>query len=134
MKFAFAFVVGTLLSVSAQAEPKTCQQVYNLGMEMGCSFSKADQNATTAESNSTTTIKKEDDFLVESEFGPTACKTSDLAKELVKDLKGECQVWVKERKADLGTKYQTGTCSEKCSDCTMGLKRCSVAGVVHYAK
>lgn len=134
MKPVFALFVGTLLSLSVYAEPKTCQQVYNLGMEMGCSFSKADQNAAAGESTSTTTTTKQDDFMVESEFGPTACKTSDLARELVKDLKGECQTWMKERKADLGSKYQTGTCSEKCSDCTMGLKRCSVAGVVHYAK
>lgn len=133
MKSIFALFIASAFSLSAHAEPKTCQQVYNLGMELGCSFSKSDQeqSCTVATNNATT---KENDYVVRSEFGPTACKTQDLAKELVRDLKAECQTWLKERKSDLGTKYQTGTCSEQCSDCTMGLKRCSVAGEAHYAK
>ena len=133
MKFTIGLFIGFVISVSAFAEPKTCQQVYNLGMELGCSFSKADQNSNGASSTSST-LTKEDDYIIRSEFGPTSCKVQDLAKEQVRDLKTECQAWLKERKADLGTKYQTGTCSEKCSDCTMGLKRCSVQGEAHYAK
>ena len=130
MKSFTVLILGTFLSLAAHAEPKTCQQVYNLGMEMGCSFSKADQND---QSNSSST-KKDDDYTVHSTFGPTACKTQDLARELVRDLKTECNSWLKERKADLGSKYQTGTCGEECTDCTMGLKKCSVNGVAHYSK
>lgn len=130
MKFAFALVIGTFLSIAAQAEPKTCREVYNLGMELGCSFSKADQTNNTDAS----ATPKDSDYTVRSTFGPTACKTQELAKEMVRDLKTECNSWLKERKADLGTKYQTGTCGEECTDCTMGLKRCSVNGVAHYAK
>jgi hypothetical protein len=132
VKFFAVLVLGTFLSVVAHAEPKTCQQVYNLGMEMGCSFSKADQSDPS--NSSTSSTLKEDDYTVRSTFGPTACKTQDLARELVRDLKTECNSWLKERKADLGSKYQTGTCGEECTDCTMGLKRCSVNGVAHYAK
>ena len=100
-------------------------------MELGCSFSKADQNDNSSTSGST---PKDDNFTVHSTFGPTACKTQELAKEMVRDLKTECNSWLKERKADLGSKYQTGTCNEECTDCTMGLKRCSINGVAHYAK
>lgn len=136
MRFVTALILGSLVSFAyqstAQAEPKACQQVYNLGMELGCSFSKADQNQSGNSSPGST--PKEDDYTVRSTFGPTACKTSDLARDLIRDLKAECSSWLKERKADLGTKYQTGTCSEECTDCTMGLKRCSVNGVAHYAK
>ncbi len=131
MKFLSALTLGLLFTIAAQAEPKTCREVYNLGMELGCSFSKADQNDNTSSPGAT---PKDDNFTVRSTFGPTACKTQELAKEMVRDLKAECNGWLKERKADLGTKYQTGTCNEECSDCTMGLKRCSVNGVAHYAK
>lgn len=132
LKFAFFFLAGSLIASLSHAEPRTCQEVYNLGMEMGCSFSKADQNAN-SNPNATAT-PKDTDYIVRSTFGPTACKTQDLAKELIRDLKQECNSWLKERKTDLGSKYQTGTCSEDCSDCTMGLKRCSVQGEAHYAK
>ena len=131
MKLVAALVLGLFFSVNTNAEPKTCQQVYNLGMELGCSFSKADQSDNSSNPNAT---PKDDDYTVRSTFGPTACKTQDLARELIRDLKVECNAWLKERKADLGSKYQTGTCGEECTDCTMGLKRCSVNGVAHYAK
>ena len=132
MKLIATFVLTALLSVAAQAEPKTCQEVYNLGMELGCSFSKNDQSNPNSSSPSST--PKDTDYIVRSTFGPTACKTHDLARELIRDLKTECNTWLKERKSDLGTKYQTGTCSEECTECTMGLKRCSVNGEAHYAK
>ena len=129
MKFVSALILGLSLTMTAQAEPKTCQQVYNLGMELGCSFSKADQN-----NSSPSATPKDDDYTVRSTFGPTACKTQDIAREMIRELKTECNTWLKERKSDLGSKYQTGTCGEECTDCTMGLKRCSVNGVAHYSK
>ncbi len=131
MRFLAAFVFGLLFTFAALAEPKTCREVYNLGMELGCSFSKADQSENNTAPGAT---PKEDNFTVRSTFGPTACKTQELAKEMVRDLKTECNAWLKERKADLGSKYQTGTCNEECTDCTMGLKRCSINGIAHYAK
>jgi hypothetical protein len=81
---------------------------------------------------------KPEDFIVTSTFGSLTgqgmhgCKSEALSKDAVKELKTECSAWMKERKAELKAKYQTGTCQEECNDCGMGLKRCAVNGVVHY--
>ncbi len=66
--------------------------------------------------------------------GLTGCKTEDVANSKIKDLKGDCNAWLKDRKSELKIKYLTGTCEEDCSDCGMSLKRCTVTGSVHYLK
>lgn len=80
------------------------------------------------------------DFVITSTFGSKAtsgtagCKTHALAQDVVKKLKAECTGWMNERKAELKSKYQTGTCEEDCTDCGMSLQRCTVTGAVHYSK
>jgi hypothetical protein len=80
------------------------------------------------------------DFIVSAKFGSTAatgltgCKTEALLKESIKELKADCNAWLKDRKAELKNKFHTGTCQEQCSDCGMGLQRCTVTGEVHYSK
>lgn len=64
--------------------------------------------------------------------GLAGCKTEELAKTLIKELKSDCSAWLKDRKSDLKDKYLTGSCQESCTDCSMGLRRCVVDGLVHY--
>ena len=64
--------------------------------------------------------------------GTTGCKTEDLSKSVIKDLKADCNAWVKDQKAELKTRFLTSSCQESCEDCTMNLKRCSVTGTVRY--
>ncbi len=64
--------------------------------------------------------------------GLAGCKTDELATDLVKDLKGDCNAWVKDQKAGLKDRFLLSTCEESCEDCGMSLKRCSVMGSVRY--
>lgn len=64
--------------------------------------------------------------------GTAGCKTEELSKGAVSDLKGDCKAWIKDQKADLKDKYLTGSCDEVCEDCGMSLRRCAVKGTVHY--
>lgn len=90
------------------------------------------------EAASTETTAKDDE--ITTVFGSTAttglagCKTEELSKTTVRDLKSDCSAWMKDQKAQLKDKYLTGTCEEQCSDCSMGLRRCSVKGSVRYSK
>jgi hypothetical protein len=116
------------------ADAKSCQLVSELSRELGCGAAQPQASTTAPPDFNQSSNPNAKDFLVNSTFGPSQCKTQDLAKEITKDLKTECKAWIKERKDDLGSKYLTGSCSEQCEDCTMGLKQCSVKGVVHYAR
>jgi hypothetical protein len=64
--------------------------------------------------------------------GTAGCKTDDLAKSAVKDLKTDCSAWVKDQKSELKGKFLTSSCDESCDDCGMSLRRCSVTGAIHY--
>lgn len=64
--------------------------------------------------------------------GTAGCKTEALSKPLIKDLKADCNAWVKDQKAELKSRFQTSSCEESCSDCGMSLQRCNVIGTVHY--
>jgi len=80
------------------------------------------------------------DYLVEKVFGSKAqsgldgCKTDDLVEIAKAKLEKQCRAWMKERKEELGSKYQAGTCNDDCEECGTSLKRCHVKGVVHYSK
>jgi len=82
----------------------------------------------------------ENDFIITTTFGSKAtsgtagCKTAALVENTVRDLKVQCNNWLKERKTELKNKFHTGTCQETCSDCGMSLQRCNVTGTVHYSK
>jgi hypothetical protein len=134
------FFVMTMLAMALMspvkvfADAKSCQLVSELSRELGCSAAQPQASTTAPPDFNPSSNPNAKDFLVNSTFGPSQCKTQDLAKEITKDLKTECTTWIKERKDDLGPKYLTGSCSEQCEDCTMGLKRCSVKGVVHYTR
>lgn len=71
-------------------------------------------------------------FGAKSGTGMAGCKTEDLAKKAVKALKSDCAAWLKDRQAELKSKYVVGTCDEDCDDCGMHLKRCAVEGKVRY--
>ncbi len=73
-------------------------------------------------------------FLISSEFGPSLCKAKQTLDPVRKELKAECETWMKERKTDLGVNYLTGTCEEKQDPCNGGLVRLTVRGLVHYSK
>lgn len=94
-----------------------------------------DDEATPAPTSETIT----DDELT-NVFGPTAttgmtgCKTEELAKSAVRELKSDCGAWLKDQKSQLRDRYVTGTCEEQCSDCQMHLRRCAVKGMVRYSK
>jgi len=64
--------------------------------------------------------------------GLSGCKTEEISKETVKDLKSDCKAWIKDQKADLGTRFLTSSCEESCDDCGTSLKRCMVTGTIHY--
>jgi len=129
----FFFLLTFLLNDFAQAQKsavvpagRSCQLVEQLAEEMGCDLSLADPSEG-SRSNSK-------DFVLNATFGPSDCKTGTVLKDSVRELKEECNTWLKERRGDLKDKYQTGTCSEECSDCGTALKRCLIKGLVHYAK
>lgn len=71
-------------------------------------------------------------FGSKSQSGMAGCKTEDAKKQVVKDLKGDCNAWIKDQKADLKSRYLTSSCEEKCEDCGMSLLRCSVVGTIRY--
>lgn len=66
--------------------------------------------------------------------GTAGCKTEELAKGVVRDLKSDCAAWLKDQKSQLKGRYLTGTCEEDCNDCGMSLQRCNVNGTVRYSK
>lgn len=120
-------VVFAVLTVSAntEAQARSCQLVYQLAEELRCSLGgQTLPSATPADP----------EFLVTASYGPTQCKTGDVLKLAIKELRDECNNWLKERKADLQGKYQTGTCQEDCRDCGTSLRNCTVRGTVHYSK
>ena len=73
-------------------------------------------------------------FVLNSDFGPSLCKAKQVLDEVRKNLKTECDVWLKERKSDLGKSYMTGTCQETQAPCAGGLVQLTFKGLVHYAK
>lgn len=66
--------------------------------------------------------------------GTAGCKTEELNKAVVRDLKSDCKAWVKDQRADLKGRFNTSTCEESCTDCGMSLQRCNVIGTVRYRK
>jgi hypothetical protein len=80
------------------------------------------------------------DFLMSKTFGSKAtsglsgCKTEEASKDVLKDLNTQCMAWMNDKHAEMKEKYVTGTCEESCSDCGMSMQRCSMKGVIHYAK
>jgi hypothetical protein len=119
----FAFLV--LFSVGAHAETRSCQQVQELARELGCG-NLVPYSAPTATPAT--------DFMVNSNYGPTQCKTADALKLALKELHEECNAWLKQQKSEMGAKYQSGVCNDDCNDCGMSLRNCSVHGNVHYSK
>jgi hypothetical protein len=71
-------------------------------------------------------------FGSKAQSGLAGCKTEELRKSAVKDLKGDCNAWIKDQKADLKARYLNSSCEEKCEDCGMALQRCYVSGTIHY--
>ena len=66
--------------------------------------------------------------------GMAGCKTEELAKGVVRDLKADCGAWIKDQKTHLKSHFLTGTCEEECNECGMSLQRCTVNGTVRYTK
>lgn len=89
-------------------------------------------------STSTTTEVQEGEvtttFGSKATSGTAGCKTEELNKAVVRDLKSDCKAWVKDQRADLKGKFHTSTCEEQCSDCGMSLQRCNVVGSIKYRK
>ena len=128
----FATALVFLNASPADALERSCKTVKKMNEELSCGL------VSPQESDESAAPKREEkDFAMEHAFGPTECKVASAAKEASKEFKAECQTWLKERKADLKTKYQTGTCADRCEDCQISgvsAKTCSVIGVIHYAK
>lgn len=66
--------------------------------------------------------------------GTTGCKIEALTTEVTRQLKAECESWIKEQKKDLKDRYRASTCEASCNDCGMSLQRCTVQGTIRYAK
>ncbi len=66
--------------------------------------------------------------------GTAGCKTEELNKAVIRDLKSDCKAWVKDQRADLKGKFNTSKCEEACTDCGTSLQRCTVTGTVKYRK
>lgn len=66
--------------------------------------------------------------------GTAGCKTHEQSEDVIRQLKTQCNNWLKERKAELKNKYNVGTCEDECNDCGMSLQRCTVTGTVFYKK
>jgi hypothetical protein len=122
------------------------------------SLANADQNTRVHTSTTTTVIKESDGiepvesvgsqpqppptviqesvttakFGSKNQSGTSGCKTDELAAEVIKDLKGDCNAWVKDQKANLKDRFLVSSCEETCDDCGLGLKRCAVNGTIHY--
>lgn len=132
---AVAFTALTTISAEARAE-RSCKYVQRLNEELNCGLVSRDDDDD--DSRSSTSSRDKDhgkDYEMARAFGPTECKMAGKAKEAAGEYKNECQVWLKERKAELKGKYQTGACADKCEDCSLGGitgKTCSVQGLVHY--
>jgi hypothetical protein len=132
--FLIALAMTSALSVStARAEQILKRKVVT-------STTTTEINDPDSESDKTITPDTAPDLEMTASFGSTAtsglsgCKTDDLSKNMVKELKSDCNAWLKDQKTDLKTKYRVGACEEKCSVCQPGLQRCNVVGKVHYAR
>jgi hypothetical protein len=100
-----------------------CRKLWDMEKELGCfAYYPTPVN----------TQNERKEFVMESQFGPSSCKASNTVEGAKKELKTECDGWIKERKGDLGTKFRTGTCNVKCDSCGQGLERCMMTGLVHY--
>lgn len=127
MRLLLCFLV--LAPAIAGAQTRSCTLVEQLATELGCAFARVPPAPAPSEP-----VDNSKDFLVNSSFGPSSCKTGPALKDAAGELKTECNSWIKERKADLKEKFLTGTCTEDYDDCGSGLKRCTVKGVVHYSR
>lgn len=122
---ALSLIFGILLTTHTATATSyaTCHKVWELERELGCGPSPHQPP---------TPDNKKHSYVIISQFGPSICKATQSLSEVKKDLKSECQNWLNERKADLGSKYNTGTCEEKCEPCPQGLQKCTYSGMVHY--
>jgi hypothetical protein len=118
----FGLMIASQFAV-AHTEPRSCQQVQELARELGCGMYGSSPTATPA-----------NDFIVNSSYGPTQCKVADALKVGLKELRDDCQAWLKQQKSEMGSKYQSGVCNDECNECGMSLKTCTVKGTVHYSK
>lgn len=119
---AISLFLGAQMAVAAP--DIDCRKLWDLERELGCFAYHP---------SPTQTVPEKKEFAMESQFGPSSCKASNMLDAAKKELKTECDGWVKERKGDLGTKYRTGTCNVKCDSCGQGLERCMMTGLVHYS-
>lgn len=123
-----SLLIAFLISSLAQASYE-CSLVRQLYDQLSCSSQTGLPTGSTA-----TQPIPDNQFVVASDFGPSLCKAKQVLDPVRKELKGECESWMKERKSDLGTNYLTGTCEEKQDSCAGGLVRLTVKGLVHYSR
>lgn len=71
-------------------------------------------------------------FGARSQTGMAGCKTDEVLKDAIKDLKADCGAWVKDQKSELKSRFLTSSCEEICDDCGMSLRRCTVLGTISY--
>jgi hypothetical protein len=103
-------------------------------------ITQVDEDGDVSEPTTTSTSTEVQEGEVVTTFGSRAtsgtagCKTEELNKAVIRDLKSDCKAWIKDQRADLKGKFQTSTCEESCTDCGMSLQRCNVVGTVRYRK
>lgn len=71
-------------------------------------------------------------FGARGQTGLAGCKTDDVLKSAVKDLKADCRAWINDQKKELKSRFLTSSCEELCDDCGMSLRRCHVLGTISY--
>lgn len=128
--FSFLTAIGptTASAEAAKKVKKTSTTVTTVESEGEEETPAGGVTTETRETESSVTAK----FGSKATSGTTGCKTEDLAKSVIKDLKADCNAWVKDQKAELKGRFLTSICEESCEDCGMSLKRCSVNGTVKY--
>lgn len=113
------------LNCNSNNPHQACLQVNQLSRDLNCeTLNEASGDDSSEKSNK--------DVLANKNFGPTECLASNKIKEETRALHTECESWLKSQKKDLGSNHRNGVCSEECEPCDLGLKKCSVKGVVHY--
>jgi hypothetical protein len=118
------------LKCTSDSPQSGCKQVDSLDHDLKCDAAKNDKDDDDGEDSPSD--KNGSDFLMKKHFGPTSCLASNLIDSKKDELVEKCQSWTDSKKAELKKRYRTSTCEDSCNDCSTGLKRCEVNGVVHY--
>src|SRR5438445_200881 len=131
MKLIIPIIMFFSLSTAWADKASECTRLWQLERETGCPAMPSDSVGSTVP----LTVTPRENFIINSEFGPSKCVIDENIEKEKQVLKKECNECIKERKADLAEKFLTGTCNPECGPCPKNevLRRCTYKGEVHYS-